>query len=334
MNRIIESRAPNRILDFGGWTDTHFAEQGRVVNLAVTLFAHVTLKSRTEPGATIHILDYGDRLEVTDVVKEQYGSKHDLLLAALKVMPAATGLDVYITADVPPGCSTGSSAAITVALLKGLSLLAGTPLVPHELARLAHRIETAELKNECGVQDQIASAYGGASCITIDPYPNASVSPVPISESIRLALESRLLLVYEGAGHLSSDVHRRVIEGMSTPGSRVRESLRGLAECAEQAKSELMRGDLDGLAEIMNRNNALQKQLHPDITTERIERIEETAKRSGAIGAMINGAGGGGSITLLCRPGARAVVSSALKKDGFIILPCTMARDPAMAWEV
>lgn len=331
---VVESRAPNRILDFGGWTDTHFAGSGKVVNMAVTLFAHVTLVTREEPGATIHILDYGDRIEVEDAVKAGYGTKHDLLIAALKVMPVPGGIDVYITADVPPGCSTGSSAAITVALLNGLALLAGAPLTPHELARLAHAIETEELKNECGVQDQIASAHGGINYICIDPYPRADVSPVPLSEPVRLALESRVLLVYEGKGHLSSDVHRQVIEGMEKPGSRVAESLEGLTRCAHEAKGALMKGDLEALAELMDRNNQYQKALHPGITTDRIERIERVARDTGAAGAMINGAGGGGSITLLCRPGARAVVAKALREQGFTILPCVVAREPATAWMV
>lgn len=334
MTAIIESRAPNRILDFGGWTDTHFARAGRVVNLAVTLFAHVTLVTRPAPGATIHILDYGDRLEVSDVVKQQYGSKHDLLLAALKVMPVTVGLDVYITADVPPGCSTGSSAAITVALLKALSVIADRPLAPHELSRLAHRIETEELGNECGIQDQIASAYGGLNYIAMDHYPEANVSPLLLSEAVRLVLESRLLLVYEGAGHLSSDVHRQVIAGLSEPGSQVAAALAGLMSCADQAKDALLRGQLEALAGIMNENNRLQKSLHPGIATPRLERIEEIAFATGALGAMINGAGGGGSITLLCRPGARALVANALRRENFTILPCLIAREPALAWNV
>jgi len=334
MPQIIESRAANRILDFGGWTDTHFARTGKVVNLAITLFAHVTVITRDNPGATIHILDYGDRLDVADIIKEQYGHKHDLLIAALKVMPVPCGLDVYITADVPPGCGTGSSAAITVALLKALSVLARRPLAPHELARLAHQIETRELGNECGVQDQIASAYGGLNYICIDPYPHADVSPLPVPDDVRLALENRLLLVYEGRGHLSSDVHRQVIEGMARPGAKIPPILSGLAQCAEEAKAAIITGDLAALADIMNQNNQLQKDLHPNITTDRIEKIEDLARGRGAIGAMINGAGGGGSISLLCRPGARAVVAQALRREGFTILPATIARDPAMAWEV
>jgi D-glycero-alpha-D-manno-heptose-7-phosphate kinase len=330
--RLIESRAPNRVLDFGGWTDTHFAGRGRVVNLAVNLFAHVTIVGRDGPGATVHVLDYGDQIEVSDVVKQAYGTKHDLLLAALKVMPVGMGVDLYITADVPPGCSTGSSAAITVSLLIGLSTLAGKPLVPHELARLAHRIETEELDNECGIQDQIASAYGGLNYIAMDSYPEADVSPIYLSEELLMDLESRLLLVYEGAGHLSSDVHRKVIDALAGPGSKTETIMDGLRDAAEAAKNAFLQGDLGALAEIMNENNRLQKALHPSITTERIEEIENIARSHGAIGAMINGAGGGGSITLLCRPGARAKAAQALRAQSFTILPFTICRGQAQAW--
>jgi len=329
---LVESRAPNRILDFGGWTDTHFAGQGRVVNLAVSLFAHVTVKTRTEPGVTIHILDYGDRVEVADVVREGYGTKHDLLLAALKRMEVLSGLDVYITADVPPGCGTGSSAAITVALLKALAVIAGRALVPHELARLAHAIETEDLKHESGIQDQIASAYGGLNYIDMFEYPSARVSPIPVSSQIRFSLESRLLLVYEGQGHLSSDVHRSVIESLKRPESGIPEILAGLCQCADQAKDALMRQDLEELAQVMDENNRLQKRLHPGVTTPRLEEIESAARKSGAVGAMINGAGGGGSITLLCRPGHRSLVAQALRRENFRLLPFIISPEPASAW--
>jgi D-glycero-alpha-D-manno-heptose-7-phosphate kinase len=330
---IVESRAPNRILDLGGWTDTHFAARGAVTNLAVTLFAHVTVRTRRNPGVTIHILDYGDRVEIQDVVKKRYGTKHDLLLAALKSMKVKAGLDIYITADVPPGCSTGSSAAITVALLKALSVIAGKPLLPHELARLAHWIETRELGQECGVQDQIASAYGGLNFIDIYAYPDSRVSPIPLTESLRLKLESQLLLVYEGKGHLSSDVHRAVIKNLPRPKSKVARCLERLCECAHLAKDALQKEDLEELARVMNDNNRWQKALHPGITTEKLDMIERTARRHGMIGAKINGAGGGGSITLLCAPGTRTQVKRSLERKGFQTLPFTICTEPALAWE-
>ncbi|MBN1417174.1 MAG: GHMP kinase [Planctomycetes bacterium] len=331
---IIQSRAANRILDFGGWTDTHFAGHGKVLNVAVTLFANVTV--RTVPGrsATIDVQDYDEKVFIQNILRIQYDGQHDILKAALKVMNIEHGVEVSISADVPPGCGTGSSAAISVALINALSVLSGQYLAAHEIAQLAHRIETKELGYECGIQDQYASAYGGVNLIEMSSYPTANVSPIVLSSEMIANLETQLLLVYEGKGHLSSDVHRKVIEGLRDPQSTTARALDGLRSTAEEARRSLMRGDLRALADAMDYNNALQKQLHPAITTENLERIEAVARARGAIGAMINGAGGGGSITLLCRPGKKIEVAAALRAEEFRILPFSLALKPAHAWVV
>lgn len=329
---IIEAVASNRVGDFGGWTDTWFAKTGAVVNFAVDLFARVTIRTRRKPGATIYAQNYGEVVEIPDIEKATYEHTHALLIAALKVMKIRQGIDVWISADVPAGCGTGSSAAVSVAMIKGLSFLSGQHLVAHEVARLAHQLETRELKIESGIQDQIAAAHGGVSYIEMYEYPNAYVSPIDLPEATRMALENHWVLVYEGARHLSSDVHLKVIEGLEKKGSKTRRALDTLRSTAPEAKKALITGDLTRLAEVMNANNAAQKALHPEISTANFEKIEDIARRRGAIGAMINGAGGGGSILLLCRPGRKFEVERALIKEGFRILPCRINPHPARAW--
>ena len=331
---IVQSRAPNRILDFGGWTDTHFARSGQVLNLAVSLFANVTVRTRAQSGVTIKIQDYGEEIHIEDVAGITYDSHHDLLKAALKVMGIEEGLDVMISADVPPGCGTGSSAAISVALLNALSVISGQYLSAHEIAHLAHRLETEELKYECGIQDQYASAYGGVNFIDMPDYPMAHVSPVPLSSEMIATVESQLLLVYEGKGHLSSDVHRKVIENLNDPGSSTAKALEGLKKTAVVARKALLSSDVPLLAEVMDLNNSLQKQLHPGITTENIEKIEAIARANGGIGGMINGAGGGGSICLLCEPGRKIEAAAALHKEKIRVLPLSLCLKPAEAWAV
>lgn len=342
---IVQSRAPNRILDFGGWTDTHFAGSGCVVNLAVNLYAHVTVRRSERQGVTINIQDYGEKLRIDDVSAVRYTGHHDLLKAALKVMGISgisspegglneRGLEVAISADVPPGCGTGSSAAISVALLNALGVVSDTYLASHEIAHLAHRLETKELGYECGLQDQYASAYGGLNFIDIPDYPIAHVSPVPLSSEMTANVEAQLLLVYEGKGHLSSDVHRKVIENLSDPESSTAKALDGLKQTARVARKAFMSSDIFLLAAVMDRNNELQKQLHPDITTANIEKIEEIGRSHGAIGAMINGAGGGGSICLLCEPGRKIEAAAALRRENFRILPFSLSPRPAEAWIV
>ncbi len=331
---LVQSRAPNRILDFGGWTDTHFARAGRVLNVAVTLFANVTVKTSACSGVKVNAQDYGEQLYIENVAGVKYDSRHDLLKAALKVMGVEGGLEVMISADVPPGCGTGSSAAISVALINALGIVSGKFLSAHEIAHLAHRLETDELGYECGIQDQYAAAYGSVNFIEMPEYPMAHVSPVPLSSEMLANLETQLLLVYEGKGHLSSDVHRKVIENLRNPESPTAKALEELKNTALVARRALLSGDHDLLAEAMELNNSLQKQLHPDVSTPRIERIETLAKAHGARGAMINGAGGGGSLCLLCEPGRKIEVAAALRRESFRVLPFAICQRPAEAWVV
>lgn len=329
---IIHSEASNRILDFGGWSDTHFAKTGKVLNFAVDLYANVTVITRNKPGVKINVLDYGETIEAASVEDLEYDEHFDLLKAALKVMKIRRGVEVHIAADVPPGCGTGSSAAISVALINALSLLKETPLAPHELARLAHAIETEELELECGIQDQLAAAMGGVNYIDMYEYPNARVSQLPVPDDVVNQLNTQMLLVYEGAGHLSSSVHEKVISNLSNPRSAPARALEKMKRVAEDAKAALLSGDMKQLADTMNRNYDLQTQLHPEITTPRVERIREIAFKRGAMGLKINGAGGGGSVTLLCKPAKKAIVAKALKEEEFILLPCRLSHSPAKAW--
>jgi len=331
---IIESVASNRVCDFGGWTDTWFAKTGAVLNFAVNLYARVTIRTRSESGITIHAQDYQDQIDIDDITNADYSSKHALLIAALKIMNINQGLDVFISSDVPAGCGTGSSAAISVAMIKGLSLLNGECLVAHEVSKLAHNIETEELGIQSGIQDQIASAYGGVNFIEMYEYPNAFVSPVNPSPDVFYQLENRWVLVYEGERHLSGEVHEKVISELKIEGSRAHQALATLKETATLAKRALITGDMSGFCKAMNMNNTAQKQLHPEIDTENFRKIEAIGGEHGVMGAMINGAGGGGSIVLVTGPGQRAELEQALAKENFRILPCRISREPSRAWVV
>lgn len=329
---IIQSEASNRILDFGGWTDTHFAQTGKVLNFAVDLYASVTIITRPKKGVMINVIDYGETLEVEDIDKLTYNDHFDLLKAALKVMGIKEDVEVHLSSAAPPGCGTGSSAAISVALINALSLLNGKPLAPHEIAAVAHGLETKELGLECGIQDQLASAMGGVNYIDMYEYPHARVSQLPLPDATIQQLNSQLLVVYEGAAHLSSAVHKKVIDNLKNPKSKPARALNKLKDVAEEAKRAVLTNDMDGLADCMNQNFDLQTQLHEEICTPRITRIRSLAMRHGASAIKINGAGGGGSVTLLCKPAKKPLVAQALKDDGFTVLPCRISTTPARAW--
>jgi D-glycero-alpha-D-manno-heptose-7-phosphate kinase len=318
---IIKAWAPNRILDFGGWTDTWFAERGCVLNFAVSLYSQAIVKTRAKPGVSIIVEEeFREVVDIPAAGEALYDGKYDLLKAAVKAM-GIDKVDVHVYSDVPSGCGTGAAAANSVALLGALAFLADRHYTPHEVASLAHELETKELGIESGVQDQIAAAAGGIGFHLIDPYPRVSSSQVKLRREAGWELESRLLLVYTGKRHLSGEVHRQVISDYQAGNPQAVQAMETLRKTPREAAGALYRGDLEAFAEVMNRNNAAQKSLHPAIATSQSEEIEEKARQAGAIGFKINGAGGGGSLSILCATERRRDVETALREAGYNLLP-------------
>src|SRR5215212_1813367 len=140
--RIINSVAPMRICDNGGWTDTWFAKHGKVFNIAVSPRAEIQLRvfqaRYDRPRVTIEAENYGDRYTF-DKPKRGF-DKHPLLEAALEHMgiPGDVSIEVSIFSEVPAGCSTGTSAAVSVALIGALDMLTPGRMTPHETAAAAH----------------------------------------------------------------------------------------------------------------------------------------------------------------------------------------------------
>ncbi|HRU06220.1 MAG TPA: GHMP kinase [Candidatus Brocadiia bacterium] len=304
--RIINSAAPMRICDLGGWTDTWFAQHGAIVNIGVYPFvqAQMFVRSRDDQESRINIFaeNYGERFSVDDGRLPE--GKHALIEAAFSLMrvPDDVAIEVHLYSDAPAGASTGTSAALSVALIGALDMLTPGRLSPYEAARVAQRIETEVLGLQCGVQDQICSAYGGINYIQMSNYPEASVSPIHIPNSLWWELESRLMLVYLGSAHVSSDVHKRVIKNLEASGAEDRR-LAGLRQEAERAKNALLCGDFAKLALAMNANTEWQRQMHEGLVGKAAETVIALARRHGAMGWKVNGAGGeGGSLTLLFGP--------------------------------
>jgi D-glycero-alpha-D-manno-heptose-7-phosphate kinase len=158
---------------------------------------------------------------------------------------------------------------------------------------------------QSGIQDQLCSAYGGINYIEMSRYPEASVSPVTLTDELTWELESRLILIYLGKPHSSSTVHEAVIKRLEKS-PKYRRCLEPLRQAALAGKEALLRGDLTAFGTAMMENTAAQKELHPDLIGERALKVIEIGKAFDVTGYKVNGAGGaGGSVTLLLKPGAR-----------------------------
>ena len=301
--RTISATAPIRICDLGGWTDTWFAGHGVVCSLAVNpgVVVQVRLSTRqTERQAVqLAVHNYGELLHYPGDTP-----RHPLLHAAIATnpIPDAYDAEIAVSSSIPPGCSTGTSAAVSVALIGALRAAQGHIEPPAKLSRAAHLLETHELGLQSGIQDQIGVAHGGCCFIEMAHYPDATVTAVPLTEKTIAALNDQLLLFYIGTPHLSSAIHQQVIARLETV-TDADTLLDPLRVAAKQGYAALCTGDLQAYGHALQANTTAQRALHPGLIAPSVEQLIALADAHGAFGYKVNGAGGdGGSIAVLTSP--------------------------------
>jgi len=339
--RIINGVAPIRICDNGGWTDTWFAKAGKIFNIGVYPYVEVQVEVFENEDQAQQIVvfaeNYGQRFSAT---QGQSGwDQHPLLQAAIARMkvPANLALNVTIFSEAPSGASTGTSAAVAVALVGALDRLTRGHLTAHEVAYTAQAIETEMLKLQCGIQDQLCSAYGGINYIEMFDYPHATVSQIQVRNSTWWELERRLVLIYFGRSHSSSSVHEKVIRELEGLGPDCRK-LHDLRATAEQSRDAVYAGDFAALGKVMIENTQAQERLHPDLVSRDAREVIEIAKEHNALGWKVNGAGGeGGSLTILT--GTLSHVKRAMIREIeaanplFKNIPVYLSRTGLRTWE-
>ena len=330
--RTILSRAPVRICDIGGWTDTWFYPKGAVFSFAINLYSYIRIQERTDKKVNIFSENLDLQTKIKNLQNIEYDGTLDLLKATIKRMSLSKGLDIYARADIPPGSGMGTSASIAVALIAALSRDRNESTPPIEVAQLAHKIETKELKLESGVQDQFAAAHGGISFMEID-YPKVNRTSINISQEKICQIESQMMLIYLSS-RSSSEMHKIVIEKYLAEDEHIRDQFNILKECAYQMKKAIISNDLEKLGMIMNKNWKAQKELHPLMTNETIKKIETLAFKNGAIGFKCNGAGGGGSITLLAGVGKEFTLKKKIIDAGFNVHPVNLNFKGVETWEI
>jgi D-glycero-alpha-D-manno-heptose-7-phosphate kinase len=322
--RVIEVSVPVRLCDIGGWTDTWFGTPGKVLNVAVRPGVDVSI--RATDGHDPVVLDVegaGGRYALVPGAPRT--ARHQLVEAAIDLLPprAGTAIEIEVRSAVPAGCGAGTSAAVAVALLGGLSAGRAEARSTREIAYLAHRLEVDVLGAESGVQDQLSAAFGGISYIEVEPYPEATVR----SMGEWADLDVRLSLVFLGRPHDSSAVHREVIDRLTNDGSSA--ALAALRSAAVAARDAVVARDLHAFGRAMIDNTDAQRALHPGLIGADARRVFDCATRDHALGWKANGAGGdGGSVTILhAHPEDRERFRDHLARldPRYRVLPCSIS---------
>ena len=306
--------APVRIADCGGWTDTWFADRGAVCNVAAGPGVHVEATYEPSEPFTVSLdLPSAGGCYSYDV---HAPARNRLVEKAIAVHgPLSGALTIAIRSAVPPGCGTGTSACVAVALIGALRALCGEPVVPAAVAQMAHELETMHLGQQSGVQDQWAAALGGAHLLKIDDYPVVTPIAINVSDHTWAALEQRLITVWLGRPHDSSTIHSQVIAELES--GDVTRRLEPLRRAAFDAAHALADDDLVGYGAALTANNEAQRSLSPALIGADAQRAIDTVRSYGALGWKVNGSGGnGGTLTVLCTSNSTDV-AAALADAGY-----------------
>jgi D-glycero-alpha-D-manno-heptose-7-phosphate kinase len=302
---MIIVQTPLRIGLIGGGTDLpSFFERGSgyVLNVAIDKYVYVILKERFDE---LIYVNYSKK----EIVERLDDLQHDLVREAMRRTGVLQGVEITTLADIPTGgTGLGSSGAVLVGLLHALYTYQGTLKRKEELGAEACEIEIGTLDHTVGKQDQYAAAYGDLRLYGFHPGGQVTTDRVEADASTRRRMVQNLMLLYteqqrRAAGILKGQVERT---DQNLP------ALRRLRDMALEARSELERGNVDVLGEMLHANWELKKELAEGITNPAIDEMYERARAAGAIGGKITGAGGGGFLLLYCHPEHQPTVREAL----------------------
>jgi D-glycero-alpha-D-manno-heptose-7-phosphate kinase len=297
---MIITRTPFRLTLGGGGTDlpSFYREHGGFI-LAVALDKYMFLNVNTP------ILDDFVRVRYTksELVDTTEQVEHTLAREALRQFNIRSGIEVVSIADIPSGTGLGSSSCYLVGLLRALHALTDSPVGPHELAEEACHIELDILAKPIGKQDQYMAAFGGLTKLDIARDGTVQVSRLRVRREVMESLERNILLFYTGEMRDATKILGQQDNSSRQKDTKVVGSLREILEIGHEVAACVERGNLRRLGELMDVHWQSKKRLAQGLTNPRIDAWYELAKRNGAIGGKISGAGGGGFLMLYCEDG-------------------------------
>jgi D-glycero-alpha-D-manno-heptose-7-phosphate kinase len=312
---MIITATPYRISFFGGGTDypAWFQEHGGAV-LATTINRYSYLSCRFLPPffENKHRVVWS-RIELVNEINEIC---HPMVREAIRFLDIENGLEIHLSGDLPARSGIGSSSAFTVGMLNALYALKGQLVSRNELAKQAIYLEQDVIKENVGIQDQITTAYGGLNVVEISHDGSFLVNPLPLGAERRQELQDHLLMIYTGVVRTASEIAEDTIKLLSS--NKV--DLHILRTMVKEGAQSLINGnDVTDFGRLLHESWLVKRGISNRISSPLIDEIYEKARKAGAIGGKVLGAGGGGFILFFVRPEDRCRLLSAL--DDFLVVP-------------
>lgn len=327
------ARSPVRISFGGGGSDlTHFFqnENGAVINSAVSIYSHATLRLLEDEKIIIHSRDMSETLKAANLKNAiEQKSRFGLIQAILKAIQPEFGFELYLHSDFPMNSGLGGSAVVSAAVLGCFNQFRRDQWNLHELAEIAYQAERHYFGVAGGWQDQYATVFGGFNFMEFRMDQNI-VHPLRIHNNTLMELEESLILCDTCIIHNSGDIHEDQRQQMQD--EHVLQKVKDNVDLTYQMRNQLLRGKLLEFGKSLNEAWQLKRKFSGKISTKKIDAIYDNALKCGALGGKLLGAGGGGFFIFYVPPFRKHELMTNLEGAGLKIRPFRFEPEGLKAW--
>lgn len=321
---IHRSKSPLRLGLAGGGTDVAPYSDfygGAILNATISMYAYATIEPLDNGKIILSSIDKETNLELESTDCLALDGELDLLKGIYNRVvkdfshkPLSFKLTTFV--DAPPGSGLGTSSTLVVTILGAFAEWLNLPMGEYDLAHLAYQIERVDLAMAGGKQDQYAATFGGVNFMEFYKDEKVIVNPLRIRSKYLNELAYNLVLYFTGTSRLSSKIIEAQRENVVAEDKKSIEAMHQLKRQSVMMKEAILRGELEKIGDILDFGWQFKKQMAAGISNPMIDEIYDAARKSGATGGKISGAGGGGFMFFYCPENTRPHVVKTLESFG------------------
>lgn len=321
---VYRSKAPLRIGLAGGGTDVSPYSDiygGAILNATISLYANATIEPLSGNTIILEAIDRNEQQQFNWADKLPLNGTLDLAKGVFNRIQKDFGipeqgfhLSTYV--DAPAGSGLGTSSTLVVAIIGAFTELLRLPLGEYDMAHYAYEIERKDLNLAGGKQDQYAATFGGVNFMEFYGEDKVIVNPLRVKQEHLFELENNLLLYYTSTSRESAEIIKKQSQNVSDKKETSIEAMHHLKEQSQMMKEALLKGRLNEIGEILDFGFQQKRAMAEGISNHFMEEIYETAKKAGATGGKISGAGGGGFMIFYCPVNTKYKVIKSLENFG------------------
>lgn len=210
---------------------------------------------------------------------------------------------VSITSTIPIASGLGSGAAVSSAIARALAAHLRHDASPGDISNLVYQSEMVYHGTPSGI-DNTVIAY---------ERPVYFVKGQPI-EILDVAQPLSLVVGNTGVSSPTRAVVTEVRQRWEQDREGYEQHWDAIGRIAADARVALTEGRVPALGNLMNENQQLLQAI--DVSSPELDKLIAAARRAGALGAKLCGAGRGGNMVALCAAGRTEAVATAVQEAG------------------